>query len=94
MFARPIVILRRQAKNPPDCHSEPLGEESHLVYFYFALLAILRLAQDDNSPPQTPIWGNRCISLECLHGIVKIECLKFALGFAEQIGFGDIGKLV
>ncbi len=47
MFARPIVILRRQAKNPPDCHSEPLGEESHLVYFYFALLAILRFAQDD-----------------------------------------------
>ena len=24
------------------CHSEPLGEESRFVYFYFALLEILR----------------------------------------------------
>ena len=30
---------------PPDCHSEPTGEESHLVYF--VLLEILRFAQDD-----------------------------------------------
>ena len=29
------------------CHSEPLGEESRFAYFYFALLAILRFAQDD-----------------------------------------------
>ena len=33
--------------NPPVCHSEPIGEESRLVYFYFALLEILRFAQDD-----------------------------------------------
>ena len=26
----------------PACHYEPLGEESRLVYFYFALLEILR----------------------------------------------------
>ena len=32
---------------PPNCHSEPLGEESRFVYFYFALLEILRFAQDD-----------------------------------------------
>ena len=31
----------------PACHSEPLGEESRFVYFYFALLEILRFAQDD-----------------------------------------------
>ena len=33
---------------PPACHSEPLGEESRFVYF--ALLEILRFAQDDK-------WG-------------------------------------
>ena len=33
----------------PACHSEPLGEESRFVYFYFALLEILRFAQDDKS---------------------------------------------
>ena len=32
---------------PPDCHSEPLGEESHIGFFYFVLLEILRFAQDD-----------------------------------------------
>ena len=32
---------------PPNCHSEPIGEESRFVYFYFALLEILRFAQDD-----------------------------------------------
>ena len=47
MFARSIVILSRSVKNPPDCHSEPLGEESRFVYFYFVLLEILRFAQDD-----------------------------------------------
>ena len=31
----------------PACHSEPIGEESRLVYFYFVLSAILRFAQDD-----------------------------------------------
>ena len=31
----------------PDCHSEPLGEESHIGSFYFVLLEILRFAQDD-----------------------------------------------
>ena len=31
----------------PACHSEPIGEESRFVYFYFALLEILRFAQDD-----------------------------------------------
>ncbi len=44
-----FVILRRQAKNLPHCHSEPSGEESRLVYFYFVLLEILRFAQDDKS---------------------------------------------
>ena len=48
MFARSIVILSRSVKNPPDCHSEPLGEEARFVYFYFVLLEILRFAQDDN----------------------------------------------
>ena len=48
MFARVIGILRRSMKNPPDCHSEPLGEESRFVLFYFVLLEILRFAQDDN----------------------------------------------
>ena len=58
-----FVILRRSAKNdklgvvsqtvgancvrPPNCHSEPLGEESRFVLFYFVLLEILRFAQDD-----------------------------------------------
>ena len=37
------------------CHSEPLGEESRFAYFYFVLSEILRFAQDDKSPPQTPI---------------------------------------
>ena len=27
---------------PRNCHSEPLGEGSRFVYFYFALLEILR----------------------------------------------------
>ena len=36
------------------CHSEPLGEESRFVYFNFVLLAILRFAQDDKSPPTNP----------------------------------------
>ena len=31
----------------PNCHSEPFGEESRFVYFYFAPLEILRFAQDD-----------------------------------------------
>ncbi|MGN0560751.1 MAG: hypothetical protein ACI4K8_06825, partial [Candidatus Fimenecus sp.] len=41
------------------CHSEPLGEESRFAYFYFALLAILRFAQDDKSPPQPPFVHKR-----------------------------------
>ena len=31
----------------PACHSEATAEESHFVYFYFVLLAILRFSQDD-----------------------------------------------
>ena len=34
----------------PACHSEPIGEESRLVYLYFVLSAILRFAQEDK-------WG-------------------------------------
>ena len=32
---------------PPDCHSEPTGEESRFAQVYFVLLEILRFAQDD-----------------------------------------------
>ena len=32
---------------PPACHSEPTGEESRFAQVYFALLEILRFAQDD-----------------------------------------------
>ena len=46
MFARPIVILSRSVKNPPDCHSEPLGEESRFAHFILGF-EILHFAQDD-----------------------------------------------
>ena len=32
---------------PPNCHSEPLGEESRSARVYFVRLEILRFAQDD-----------------------------------------------
>ena len=32
---------------PPDCHSEPLGEESRFIHFNIVLFEILRFAQDD-----------------------------------------------
>ena len=35
---------------PPNCHSEPLGEESRSARVYFVRLEILRFAQDDK-------WG-------------------------------------
>ena len=38
---------KRARGDPLACHSEPIGEESRFVYFYFALLEILRFAQDD-----------------------------------------------
>ena len=42
---------------PRNCHSEPLGEESRFVYFYFALLEILRFAQDDKLGVVYPTVG-------------------------------------
>ena len=32
---------------PPNCHSEPLGEESRSARVYFVRLEILRFVQDD-----------------------------------------------
>ena len=42
---------KRARGDPLACHSEPIGEESRFVYFYFALLEILRFAQDDKFKP-------------------------------------------
>ena len=36
---------------PPNCHSEPLGEESRFARVCFVLLEILRFAQDDKYNP-------------------------------------------
>lgn len=47
MFASRFVIPRRSPKNPPNCHSEPTGEESRFAQVYFVLSEILRFAQDD-----------------------------------------------
>ena len=40
-------VYRGGSPCPPDCHSEPLGEESRFAQVYFVLLEILRFAQDD-----------------------------------------------
>ena len=37
--------------DPPDCHSEPIGEESRFARVYFLRLEILRFAQDDKYTP-------------------------------------------
>ena len=46
-LGRSLQFVGANCVRPPACHSEPLGEESRFVYFYFALLEILRFAQDD-----------------------------------------------
>ena len=44
---RDISPNRGISPTPTRCHSEPIGEESRVVYFCFVLLEILRFAQDD-----------------------------------------------
>ena len=43
------LLVGANCVRPPACHSEPIGEESHIGSFYFVLLEILRFAQDDKS---------------------------------------------
>ena len=41
------LLVGANCVRPPACHSEPLGEESHIGSFYFVRLEILRFALDD-----------------------------------------------
>ena len=42
---------KRARGDPPDCHSEPIGEESRFAHFILGF-EILRFAQDDKNNPQ------------------------------------------
>ena len=45
--SRPFPTVVGAIHESPACHSEPTGEESRFAQVYFALLEILRFAQDD-----------------------------------------------
>ena len=58
LFYRPKPKKKEILQKPSaHCHSEPLGEESRFVLFYFVLFERLRFAQDDKMGVVYPTVG-------------------------------------